>query len=118
MAIAWTFLLAAIATEVAGTLLMNHSGHSGNLWTYALMYVLISTSYVLLSFALKKIPVGIAIAIWEGLGTALITTISMLFLGEDASTQKILGISLAVVGIVILHFGEEKEDQVKSGQTS
>ena len=106
---AWLFLFLAIATEVAGTLMMNASGHSGSLWMYALMFVFISSSYILLSFALRKIAVGIAIAIWEGLGTALISTISILFLHEKASPQKLLGIGLAMIGILLLHFGEAEE---------
>ena len=109
MALAWAFLMGAILTEVAGTLMMNESGHSGSLWMYALMFIFISTSYILLSFALRKIPVGIAIAIWEGLGTSLISTISILFLHERVSPQKILGLGMALTGIFLLHFGEKKE---------
>ncbi len=109
---AWIFLFLAIATEVAGTLLMNASGHSGNPWMYGLMYCFISSSYVLLSFALRKISVGIAIAIWEGLGTALISSISMVFLNEKVSGQKLLGIALAMIGILLLHFGEDEEEPV------
>ena len=96
----------AIGTEVAGTLTMNESGQSGNVWMYVLMCALISLSYVFLSFALRKIHVGVAIAIWEGLGTALIATISIVFLNEVASTQKLLGIALAMGGIWLLHYGE------------
>lgn len=108
MFIAWIFLILAISTEVAGTLTMKESGHSGDWSSYALMCVLISSSYVLLSFALRRIAVGIAIAIWEGLGAALIATISIMFLNEVASVQKLLGIALAMCGIFLLHFGEEK----------
>jgi spermidine export protein MdtJ len=106
---AWMFLILAIVTEVAGTMTMNASGHSGSLWMYALMFVFISSSYILLSFALRKIAVGIAIAIWEGFGTALISSISMLFLHERVSTQKLLGLGCAILGIVLLHFGEKEE---------
>ena len=102
------FLFLAILTEVAGTLSMNESGHSGSLWAYALMCALICTSYIFLSFALQKIAVGIAIAIWEGLGTAFISLISIVFLDERVSTQKILGLCLALAGIFLLHFGEKE----------
>jgi spermidine export protein MdtJ len=115
MAKAWIFLLLAIVTEVAGTLTMNASGHSGSLWMYALMYVFISSSYFLLSFALRKIAVGIAIAIWEGLGTALISSISILFLNEKVSTPKLLGIGLAIFGILLLHFGEKETEENTTG---
>src|SRR4051812_15325056 len=115
---AWIFLFLAIVTEVAGTMTMNASGHSGNPWMYGLMFVFISLSYTLLSFALRKIAVGIAIAIWEGLGTALISTISILFLHEKVSTQKVVGIVLAMLGILLLHFGEKEEPSETVTRTS
>lgn len=111
MIIAWIFLFLAITTEVAGTLTMNASGQSGELWMYGLMYVFISSSYVLLSFALRRIAVGIAIAIWEGFGTALITAISIVFLHESVSLQKLFGIALAMGGILLLHFGEDVKSE-------
>ena len=109
MLVAWTFLILAITTEVAGTLMMKASGSSGDLAMYGLMYVFISSSYILLSFALRKIAVGIAIAIWEGFGTSLITIISVALLHETVSIQKILGLALAMCGIAMLHFGEADE---------
>ncbi len=111
---AWIFLFLAIVTEVAGTLMLSESGHSGKLWAYCLMYVLISASYTLLSFALRQIPVGIAIAIWEGFGTALITILSIVFLKESASQQKLLGIGLAFTGIILMRFGEKEPEEKDS----
>ena len=115
MILAWIFLILAIITEVVGTLTMNESGHSGSWAMYALMCIFISSSYILLSFALRKISVGIAIAIWEGFGTALITGISILFLHERISAQKIGGLALAMFGIVLLHFGEVKDEETLPG---
>lgn len=105
---AWMFLVAAIATEVAATLTMSESGQSGDTRMYVLMWILISSSYVLLSFALRKIQVGVAVAIWEGLGTSLIAVISLIFLAEPFSLQKVLGILISVLGIVFLHFGSDE----------
>ncbi len=109
MAIAWLFLALAVLTEVAGTLTMNASGQSGSLAMYALMCAFIGMSYVFLSFALKRIAVGITIAIWEGLGVTLITVISVLYLDQPVSLQKFLGLALAVLGITLLNFGEEHD---------
>lgn len=109
MALAWFYLILAVLTEVAGTLTMNASGKSGSIAMYALMCVFIAMSYGFLSFALKKIAVGITIAIWEGLGVTLITIISIVFLDQRLSGQKLLGLVLAVVGIILLNFGEEQE---------
>jgi spermidine export protein MdtJ len=112
--ISWIYLLLAILTEVAGTLAMNSFGHSGSTGMHFLMFALISSSYILLSFALREIAVGIAIAIWEGLGTVLISGISILFLGEALNLQKLLGMGLALLGIFLLHFGEASDSEEAS----
>jgi spermidine export protein MdtJ len=112
--ISWVYLLLAIITEVAGTLAMNSAGHSGGMEMHLLMFVLISSSYILLSFALRGIAVGIAIAIWEGLGTVLISSISILFLGEHLNFQKLIGMGLALFGIFLLHFGEASDPEEMS----
>ena len=111
---AWLFLILAIATEVAGTLTMKESGHTGNVWMYVLMWLFIITSYSFLSLALKKIPIGIAIAMWEGIGVSFITIISFFILGEQVSTQKMIGLALAVTGMVFLHFGEDHGSETRS----
>ncbi len=107
MVFAWLFLVLAVLTEVAGTMTMNASGKTGSLWMYALMCVFIAGSYTFLSFALKRIAVGIAIAIWEGLGVTLISVISLIYLDQVLSIQKIVGLALGVAGIICLNFGEE-----------
>ena len=115
---AWIFLFFAVVTEVTGTLLLAESRHSEGLWMYGLMYLFISASYILLSFALRRIAVGIAIAIWEGFGTALITLISIIFLKEGASAQKILGIGLALIGIILMRFGEAEPHKKQQDATT
>ncbi len=105
---AWIFLILAILAELAGTISMNASGTSGSMWHYGLMYTLIGVSYFFLSFAVKKIPIAIAFAIWDGLGIALITEFSFFFLKNKISTQEMVGLGIAIVGIVMLNFGEQK----------
>ncbi|WP_120513633.1 SMR family transporter [Photobacterium salinisoli] len=106
MFLARIFLLLAIASEVAGTSTMNLIGPQGALWGYAVMYVLITVSYYFLSLAAKKIAIGVAYAIWEGLGITLITLVSLLVFKADLNSQELLGLGLAVAGIVMVTLGE------------
>lgn len=108
MLYAWMFLVAAIATEVAATVMLSESGQTGELRYYFLMWVIIALSYWLLSYALRRIQVGIAVAIWEGLGTSLLAVVSFLVLDEAVSLPKIVGIVTSVVGITLLHFGSDE----------
>ena len=47
--------------------------------------------------------VGIAYAIWSGVGTAAIVAIGAVFLGEPVTTVKVAGISLIIAGVVMLN---------------
>ena len=67
---------------------------------YIVMYVLIAVSYYFLSIAAKKISIGVAYAVWEGLGISLITVVSIVLFDSDLNSQELLGLMLAVIGIV------------------
>jgi small multidrug resistance pump len=97
------FLAGAIAAEVVGTLFLRASDGFTRLWPSlgtALGYAL---AFVLLAQALRSIDVGVAYAIWAGVGTALITVIGVVALGEPATALKFAGTALIVVGVVALN---------------
>ena len=105
------FLTGAILTEVAGTSSMALIPENEAGWlNYLPMWILISFSYLLLAKAAKTISIGIAFALWEGLGIGLITLVSILFLGYDIGTQELIGLVLAIVGIVMVTMGETHDD--------
>ena len=107
------FLTGAILTEVAGTSTMALIPESEAGWlNYLPMWLLIALSYLLLAKAAKTISIGIAFALWEGLGIALITAVSVLFLGYELSVQEWIGLALAIVGIVMVTLGETHAEPV------
>ena len=108
------FLTGAILTEVAGTSTMALIPESEAGWlNYLPMWLLIAFSYLLLAKAAKTISIGIAFALWEGLGIALITAVSVLFLGYELSVQEWIGLALAIVGIVMVTLGETHAEPVE-----
>lgn len=94
-------LLLAIIAEVAGTISMRYSAESHPKLGSLMMVVLISLSYFLLSKAIQKIPLGIAYAIWEGVGILLITIISYYLFDELITLPKMVGVGLIVAGLVL-----------------
>ncbi|MBP8113158.1 MAG: QacE family quaternary ammonium compound efflux SMR transporter [Aeromonas sp.] len=107
------FLTGAILTEVAGTSTMALIPESEAGWfNYLPMWLLIALSYLMLAKAAKTISIGIAFALWEGLGIALITAVSVLFLGYELSVQEWIGLALAIVGIVMVTLGETHAEPV------
>ena len=113
MLLARIFLTGAILTEVAWTSSMAMIPEYAAGWlNYLPMWALITLSYLLLAQAAKTISIGIAFALWEGLGIALITAVSVLFLGHELSVQEWVGLALAIVGIVMVTLGETHAEPV------
>ena len=96
-------LAGAIAAEVVGTLLLRASDGFSRLWPSLGTMAGYAVAFVLLAQALKGIDVGVAYAIWAGLGTAVITVIGIVALGEPATALKLVGTALIVVGVVALN---------------
>jgi small multidrug resistance pump len=62
-------------------------------------------SFVFLSQALKTFDLGIAYAIWAGLGTAAVVLVGVALLGEPLTAIKATGAGLVVAGVVLLNLG-------------
>jgi small multidrug resistance pump len=60
-------------------------------------------SFYLLSLALQTIPVGIAYAVWSGVGIALIAVIGWVVYGQVLDAPALGGIGLIVAGVVVLN---------------
>ena len=99
----WVYLVCAIALEVAGTTSMKISAGFTKLAPSVLIFVFYAASFVMLTFAIKKIDVSVAYAIWSGIGTALIACIGMLYFREPATAVKFVSIGLILLGVVGLN---------------
>jgi small multidrug resistance pump len=101
---AWLLLVAAIVSEVLATSALKLSNGLTNVgWTIVVVIGYVA-SLVLLARALKlEMPVGVAYAVWAGIGTAAIALIGTLFLGEGMNLTKAAGIVLIICGVVVLN---------------
>ena len=99
----WIYLLIAIIVEVIGTSGLKASDGFTRLWPSLLTIVAYCTSFFFLSLTLRIIPVGIAYAVWGGVGIVLITFVGWIYFGQRLDVPAILGMSLIVSGVVILN---------------
>ena len=104
----WIILSTAIILEVAGTSCMKLSQGFSRLIPSILIFVFYGLSFVGLTLALKKIEVGIAYAVWAGIGTALIAAIGMVYFKEPLTLIKLVSILLIITGVVGLNLGGVK----------
>jgi small multidrug resistance pump len=67
------------------------------------MIVAYGISFFFLSLTLRTIPVGIAYAVWSGVGMVLITLVGWLYFDQRLDSPAILGIFFIVSGVVVLY---------------
>ncbi|MCA1365839.1 QacE family quaternary ammonium compound efflux SMR transporter [Bradyrhizobium sp. BRP14] len=118
MPLAWLFLMLAVVTEVVGLTVMKAASASGSYFGHAVMYASIALSYIFLARAVKTIPVGVAYAIWEGSGVALITLVSVFVFGHVLSGREMLGLTMAVAGILLVNAGDSDKAEAAEGAAS
>ncbi|MEV4482552.1 multidrug efflux SMR transporter [Micromonospora coxensis] len=102
---AYVFLLLAISAEVLGTSLLKATDGFTRLWPTLGLAGSYLFAFGMLALAVRDIPVGVAYAVWSGLGTAAIVAIGAVFLGEPLSVTKVVGVGLVVAGVVVLNLG-------------
>jgi small multidrug resistance pump len=101
----WLYLAVAILLEITGTTSLKLSQGFTRLLPSLAVIVCYLLSFLALSQALKKIEVGVAYAIWSGVGTALIAAIGILWFKEPMTAIKIGSITLIILGVVGLNLG-------------
>ena len=99
----WLFLTVAILSEVTGTSALRLVDGFTRLVPSCIVIVAYATAFYFLSLTLKVIPVGVAYAIWSGAGTALITVIAWVFLGQKLDAAAAIGILLIIAGVLVLN---------------
>jgi len=109
----WILLALAIVAEITGTLSMKWASVNDDKAGFIFMLVMIALSYIFLSFAVKRIALGVAYAIWEGLGILLITLFSVMLFDETLSAMKVVGLLTLVTGVALIKSGTlaRKEQQ-------
>ncbi|SFC37300.1 DMT family transporter [Tropicimonas isoalkanivorans] len=95
-------LIGAIVTEVIGTAALQASQQLSRLLPTLVMIGAYSISVYLLSTAMKIIPVGVAYAIWSGLGMVLITVVGFVAFKQRLDAPAVLGLALIVTGVAVI----------------
>jgi small multidrug resistance pump len=99
----WLYLAIAIMSEVVATTCLKLSDGFTRLVPSLVVVVGYAISFVFLSLTLKTMPVGIAYAVWSGIGLSAITLIGWLRFGQVLDGPALAGIALIVTGVVVLN---------------
>jgi len=99
---AYGYLTIAIICEVIGTLFLNKSAQFSRLIPTLSMAALYLLAFYFLSLALRDVPLGIAYALWAGLGIVLTAVAGILLFQQKLDTAAIIGISMIVGGVLVM----------------
>lgn len=99
----YLYLAIAILAEVAGTLSLKASDGFTRLVPSLGVVLGYGLAFFLLSLTLKAIPVGIAYAIWSGVGIVLVSLLGWLFFRQSLDGPALIGIGLILAGVAVLN---------------
>ncbi|MNL31334.1 Multidrug transporter EmrE [compost metagenome] len=60
-------------------------------------------AFYLLSITLRVLPVGIAYAIWSGLGIVLISAVGLIVFRQSLDMAAMIGLGFIIAGVVIVN---------------
>jgi small multidrug resistance pump len=99
----WILLVLAILLEVAGTTNMKLSEGFSKLVPSVLVLFFYALSIIALTFAVNRLDVSVAYAVWSGMGTALVAVIGLWYFQESLTSIKVVALGLIIIGVVMLH---------------
>ncbi len=99
----YLYLAIAVIAEVIGTGALKASEEFSKPLPSVLVVLGYGTAFYFLSLVLKTIPIGIAYAIWAGMGIVLIAIVGVVFFGQKLDFPAIVGMLLIISGVVVMN---------------
>lgn len=99
----WLFLSIAIVSEVVATSALKSSEGFSRPLPSAVVVVGYLLAFYFLSLTLKAIPIGIAYAIWAGVGIVLIALVGWWLYGQKLDLAAIIGMGLILAGVAVIN---------------
>jgi small multidrug resistance pump len=103
LVVSYLYLSAAIVFEVIGTVALKASDTFTRLVPTVVTLIAYPVCFFFLALTLRTIPVGIAYAIWSGVGIVLIAFIGWFWFKQTLDAPALLGLALIIAGIVVVN---------------
>lgn len=100
---AYLYLCVAIISEVIATSALNASNGFTRPGPVAIVVVGFGIAFYMLSLTLRTIPVGLAYAMWSGLGIVLISLVARILFGQKLDVPAMLGMGLIIAGVLVMN---------------
>lgn len=93
----------AIITEVIGSTFLSQSNGFKKLLPTTMTLICFSIAFFLLAQVVKTIPLGVAYAIWSGVGIILTALVGVFILKQPLDLPALIGIALIVAGVIVMN---------------
>ena len=98
-----TYLMLAIISEVIATTMLKASDGFSRLYPSIVVVIGYCLSFWALSQVVRVMPLGIAYAIWSGLGIVLVSVAAVFFYQQKLDLPAIVGMTLIIAGVLIIN---------------
>jgi small multidrug resistance pump len=99
----YVYLTIAIVSEVIGTSALKASEEFSRLVPTLIVIVAYASAFYFLTLTLRTIPVGIAYALWSGIGVVLISLAAWILFRQALDVPAIIGIALIAAGVIVIN---------------
>ena len=110
----YIYLTGSIIFEIFATTMLKYSEGFTNLWPSIGVLIGYSLAFYFLSLTLKTFPLGLAYAIWSGVGTACTAVIGIVLWHDPFNFYTFMGLSLIILGVALLNKKDRTENKVFS----
>ncbi|MBB5637815.1 small multidrug resistance pump [Pedobacter cryoconitis] len=99
----YIYLFLAIISEIIATTALKASNEFTKFLPSTIVVFGYATAFYLLSLTLRRMDLGIAYAIWSGVGIVLVTAVGAVFYKQKPDIPAVVGILLIIVGVLIIN---------------
>lgn len=99
----YIYLAIAIVAEVVATSALKASDGFTRLWPSVVVVVGYGVAFYFLALVLRIIPIGVAYAVWAGVGIVLIALVGMAVYRQVPDWPAVIGMTLIVAGVVVIN---------------
>ena len=103
MRVSYVYLAVAILSEVIGTSSLKAAAGFTRLVPSVVTLAAFAVAFFFLSLTLRTVPVGVAYAIWSGVGIVLISAIGWVAFGQRLDAAALAGMALIVAGVAVIN---------------
>jgi small multidrug resistance pump len=99
----YVYLFAAIISEVIATSALKAAEGFSRFWPSVIVILGYGIAFYCLSLTMRTIPIGIAYAIWSGVGIVLIALVGLLLYRQTLDLPALLGMALILTGVLVIN---------------